>query len=62
MMFFKDDVELVESFHVKSGHGVNSVKSYNTVFNIYRRFHGMSLCELWMRPYWSRKVMFPKTS
>ena len=46
MMFFKDDVELVESFHVKSGHGVNSVKSYNTVFNIYRRFHGMSLCEL----------------
>jgi site-specific recombinase XerD len=45
-MLFKNDLELIESFHMKSGHSTNSVRSYNTVFNNYRNYHGLSLCEL----------------
>lgn len=45
-MLFKNDLELIESFHIKSGHSVNSVRSYNTVFNNYRNYHDLSLCEL----------------
>lgn len=45
-MLFKNDLELIESFHIRSGHNVNSVRSYNTVFNNYRNYHELSLCEL----------------
>ena len=45
-MLFKNDLELIESFHIKSGHSANSIKSYNTVFNNYRSYHDLSLCEL----------------
>lgn len=45
-MNFKNDYDLINDFHFKSGHSNGSIKSYNTVFNNYRQFHGMSLCEL----------------
>ena len=43
---FSNDEELINDFHVKSGHKYSSIQSYKTVFNKYRDFHSMSLCEL----------------
>lgn len=41
-----NDRKLIEDFHRKSGHSAGSIKSYQTVFNKYRKFHSMSLSEL----------------
>jgi len=46
MMYFINDHDLINDFHFKSGHSKGSIKSYQTVFNKYRNFHDMSLCEL----------------
>lgn len=46
MMYFRNDYELINDFHFKSGHSNGSIKSYQTVFNKYTKFHDMSLCEL----------------
>lgn len=43
---FEKDQELINDFHLNSGHSTGSIKSYRTAFNKYRNFHGMSLCEL----------------
>ena len=43
---FSSDEELIDDFHMKSGHSISSIKSYQTVFNKYCRFHGMSLSSL----------------
>ena len=45
-IMFKRDQELINDFHIKSGHSTGSIKSYRTVFNKYRNFHHMSLCDL----------------
>lgn len=45
-MYFTNDPELIDDFHVKSGHSLGSIRSYQSVFNNYRKFHNMSLCEL----------------
>ena len=45
-MNFKNDYDLINDFHFKSGHSDSSKKSYMTVFNNYRNFHDMSLCDL----------------
>lgn len=45
-MDFKDDQELIDKFHKRSGHSVSTIKSYRSVFNKYRKFHKMSLSEL----------------
>lgn len=46
MIYFISDYDLINDFHFKSGHSKGSIKSYQTVFNKYRNFHDMSLCEL----------------
>ena len=43
---FQKDQDLINSFHIKSGHSIGSVRSYRTVFNNYCSFHSMSLSEL----------------
>lgn len=45
-LYFTNDQDLIDDFHLKSGHSPGSVKSYRSVFNKYRKFHEMSLCEL----------------
>lgn len=60
-MLLKNDLELIESFHIKSGHSANSVRSYNTVFNNYRNYHGLSLCELLDDAIRERRITLPKT-
>ena len=46
MIYFINDHDLINDFHFKSGHSNGSIKSYQTVFNKYRNFHDMRLCEL----------------
>lgn len=43
---FETDQDLINNFHIKSGHSIGSIKSYKTVFNNYRNFHNMSLSDL----------------
>ena len=45
-MYFSKDEDLINDFHFKSGHSGGSIKSYQSVFNKYRNFHNMSLCDL----------------
>ena len=45
-MHYSEDKDLIEDFHMKSGHSLGSKKSYRTVFNKYTEFHNMSLCDL----------------
>ena len=45
-MYYTNDHNLIEDFHLRSGHSVSSKKSYRTVFNKYTAFHNMSLCDL----------------
>ena len=45
-MYYTTDQDLIEDFHLRSGHSVGSKKSYRTVFNKYTAFHNMSLCDL----------------
>ena len=45
-MYYTTDQDLIDDFHIKSGHSVGSKKSYQTVFNKYTKFHEMSLCDL----------------
>ena len=45
-MYYTEDQDLIDDFHLKSGHSVGSIKSYRTVFNKYTAFHNMSLCDL----------------
>ena len=45
-MFVEKDKRLIDEFHVKSGHSINSIKAYGTVFRKYIKFHGMNLHEL----------------
>ncbi len=45
-MYYTTDQDLIEDFHLRSGHSVGSIKSYRTVFNKYMTFHNMSLCDL----------------
>ena len=45
-MYFTNDQELIDDFHLKSGHSLGSIRSYKSVFNKYMNFHEMSLCEL----------------
>jgi integrase len=42
----KSDKELIDEFHIMSGHSISSIKSYRSVFNNYCDFHAMSLSEL----------------
>ena len=44
-MYYTTDQDLIEDFHLRSGHSVGSKKSYRTVFNKYTAFHNMSLCD-----------------
>ena len=46
IMYFTGDQDLIEDFHIKSGHSVGSKKSYRTAFNKYTTFHNMSLSDL----------------
>lgn len=43
---FECDHDLIAKFHKSSGHSVNSIKAYQTVFNKYRDFHKLSLSKL----------------
>lgn len=43
---FETDKDLINNFHINSGHSVGSIKSYRSVFNKYCGFHNMSLSEL----------------
>lgn len=43
---FETDKDLINNFHINSGHSVGSIKSYRSVFNKYYGFHNMSLSEL----------------
>jgi len=45
-MYYTRDQDLIDDFHLKSGHSAGSIKSYRTVFNKYKKFHNMSLCDL----------------
>ncbi len=45
-MYYTRDQDLIDDFHIKSGHSVGSKKSYKTTFNKYTTFHNMSLCDL----------------
>ena len=45
-MYYTTDHDLIDDFHIKSGHSVGSKKSYPIVFNKYTKFHEMSLCDL----------------
>ena len=45
-MYHAKDKDLINDFHLKSGHSVGTKKSYQTVFNKFTSFHNMSLCEL----------------
>jgi hypothetical protein len=45
-MYYTTDQDLIDDFHLRSGHSVGSKKSYRTVFNKYTAFHNMSLCDL----------------
>jgi integrase len=45
-MSFTDDNELIDNFHRRAGHSFGTVKAYGIVFDRYREFHDMSLCEL----------------
>lgn len=45
-MYFTCDKDLIDDFHLKSGHSVGSKKSYKTAFNKYTAFHNMSLSDL----------------
>ena len=38
IMYFTRDQDLIEDFHIKSGHSVGSKKSYRTAFNKYTTF------------------------
>lgn len=43
---FERDWDLINNFHINSGHSASSIKAYRTVFNKYCGFHNMSLSEL----------------
>lgn len=45
-MYFTCDEDLIDDFHLRSGHSVQSKKSYRTAFNKYTAFHNMSLSDL----------------
>ena len=45
-MYFTEDLDLIDDFHMKSGHSDGSKRSYQTAFNKYTSFHSMSLCDL----------------
>lgn len=45
-MFVEKDKRLIDEFHVKSGHSINSINAYGTVFRKYIKFHEMNLHEL----------------
>lgn len=42
----KEDREIIKEFHEMSGHCISSIKAYQSVFNRYCDFHGMTLSEL----------------
>lgn len=46
MKMYDEDIELINNFHALAGHSKNSIKTYKTVFNKYRKIHGMSLTSL----------------
>lgn len=46
MIHINNDQELIDEFHMKSGHSNSSIKSYRSVFNRYCSFHEMSLSDL----------------
>jgi integrase len=45
-MHFTDDQDLIYDFHKRAGHSSGSVKSYKSSFDLYRKFHNMTLCDL----------------
>lgn len=45
-MHLRDDEDLIDEFHKRSGHSSGSRKSYKSVFDMYKEFHNMSLGEL----------------
>ena len=57
---FETDSELIEDFHLKSGHSIASVRSYGNVFNKYCSFHGMGLAELLAEAIGEQENMIPE--
>lgn len=43
---YSDDLTLIKKFHQIMGHSRNSIKSYNSAFNLYRKYHNTSLTSL----------------
>ncbi|WP_407409508.1 hypothetical protein [Methanobrevibacter sp.] len=45
-MHLRCDEDLIDEFHKRSGHSPGTVNSYKSVFDMYKEFHNMDLCEL----------------
>lgn len=43
---FSKDQKLIDRFHKRAGHSPLTIRTYRTVFNIYRKFHKMGLVDL----------------